>query len=245
MKKNVLILFVLIYSVSLNAQKLGIEVLKRNYNYVISDTLTNIHIQFTLKNLSSENLVIVLDATEIGQYYEEKEYLFEVDAEKTGIQQNVFSPRAIFYEEGNSKPMFFDKTYDSPYYIDVKEAGKDFLNKIDLHIQKVKNYGKIYFPKKPFYFVDRAMYINNNLIILKPNEERKFELKFDPMQYKVGTYGFLLIKNKRYDFYLKIHNDKKTIMKHLTKENLQEIKCTKSKFLTGEIYSEKLILVTE
>ena len=42
MKKNVLILFVLIYSISLNAQKLGIEVLKRNYNYVISDTLTNI-----------------------------------------------------------------------------------------------------------------------------------------------------------------------------------------------------------
>ena len=231
MRKIVLLFFILFYSVSVDAQNVEIKMSKIKYDYVISDTLINIPIQFTLKNLSSDNIVLVIDTKEIGRYYEEKEYLFEVDAENTGIQQNVFSPRAIFYEEGNKKPMFFDKTYDSPYYIDVVGANKDFLNKLEMHIQKVKNYGKIYFPKKPYYFVDRAMYINDNLIMLKPNEEKKIEIKFDPMQYKIGTYGFLLFKNKTYDFYIKIHNDKKTVMKYLTIENLKKIKRTKEKFL--------------
>lgn len=246
MKKILILVVLFFYSTSINCQCLEIKISKNKYDYVISDKLTNIHIHFTIKNLCSENMVLVLDTTEIGQYYEEKEYLFEVNAEKTGIQQNVFSPRTIFYEAGNSKPMFFDKIHGiSSNYIDVKEAAKDQLCEIERHVQKVRNYSKIYFPRKAFYFADRAMYINNNLIFLEPNESKKMEITFDPMRYTTGgSYGFLLKQNKNYNFYLKIHNEKKTIMKYLTKENLEKIKNTKSKFLKKDIYSEKLILNT-
>lgn len=243
-KKICFIFFALFLTININAQELKVSLSKNEYNYVISDTIKNINLQVSIKNVSSDNIVLALSTSEIDNYLRENEYFFELYGERSGIAEHIFSPRIVFYEDGAKEPLLLEILVASSCFIDIAESNKEKFAQEKKHRDNVRKFGDKNFPNKPFHFVDRAMYINNNLMILQPNEERKFELNFDPMIYdtKRVNYEKLFQKNNKYEFYVKIHNDKKTILKHLTKDNLEKIKSTKSKFIKGDIYSEKAFL---
>lgn len=149
----------------------------------------------------------------------------------------------------NNKPLILNRMISGAQW--TEDAFEDLIRKSEDNLQKknkvLKDYQKKFFPSKKLDFVERAKYINDNLIILEPEGSLNFKILFNPYLYKYpnSNHGWNLELSKNYLFTIIIHNDKKLVMKYLNKSNLERIKKEKIYIEEEDLKSERILLKTK
>jgi len=252
--KKVFFLIILFLAGYCKSQDIVLSTKDSLYSYRIKDEqdLSFIRINLAIKNVSGSTVGFVLDTKSLGVYESPNSYIFDENTiPESGIYENVFSPRIILFDTQTANPLKLD-FYGKDIQYTEEGLAKIINKKKEIEkkeIAELKKYKRIFFPKKNLKFIEKAMYINTHFTTLKPHEIKNITLLFNPQNYKhegkFNGIGFLLEKDKKYDFVIKIHTERETTMKYLDSKNIKLIKKENIKIISEDVFSQKLQLVAQ
>lgn len=248
---RIVVLLLVIMISNYKGQYLKLDIRDTLYTYTIKDTISPLKIEVEIANITNVEVGFILDNKSLGVYESFNNYLIEENTPKeSGLYENIFSPRIIVFPHNTSDSLKLDF-----YLNDVNFTRKALLKEYnrqkkiqEKEILNLKKYQYNYFRNKSLQFVEKAKYINENFMILKPNEKKKIIILFDPKIYKnEGSFngiGFPIQKDNQYDFIIKIHTDANKTMWYLNNENKGLIK-NNIKLISEDLYSKRLYFNTQ
>ena len=217
------LIFISIYSI-IYSQNLKIEIEQKEIDFG-GET---IEINYMIKNDNTFPVFLILNPDEFSIYSTADYYFWDNKSKDFGstFAEKIFNPRTIITNIDKKDTVDIMPTLNVTPEANYLDECKQKENKI-LENEEIRSieFQKKNFPRKDLAWNKRAKYINENLIIIYPSQEKKFSTKVNleglvnnPEGCNLSNVGYNL-NNNEYCFSIKIHSDSTLALKYLTREN--------------------------